>query len=123
MIQIGKHIRRERLRALDLPSLQHRRRRADIIQVFKVLVGIDRIDSKKLFALSDTNTRGHHLKLFKQGCRIDPRKYTFSRRVTDDWNALPDSVINVESLAEFKYQLDSHLEGDKFNNPFIAPSA
>ena len=34
----------ERLRALNLPSLEHRRRRGDMLQVYKILNGIDRLD-------------------------------------------------------------------------------
>ena len=113
-----------RLRKLNLPSLQHRRRKADIIQVFKIITGIDRIDSRSIFKLADSTTRGHDLKLVKTGCRIDPRKNTFSRRVTDDWNSLPEDIIHSESLAEFKIKLSSHWEEEMFRNPFdVAPSA
>jgi len=34
----------ERLQALGLPSLQFRRRRGDMIQVFKIMRGLDRLD-------------------------------------------------------------------------------
>jgi hypothetical protein len=34
----------ERLKALDLPSLEHRRRRGDLIQYFKIVNGINHVD-------------------------------------------------------------------------------
>ena len=34
----------ERLRALGLPSLEYRRERADVIQVYKILHDIDKVD-------------------------------------------------------------------------------
>ena len=41
----------ERLQALKLPSLDFRRRRGDIIQVFKIMNGLDRLDPEIFFSL------------------------------------------------------------------------
>ena len=57
----------ERLRALKLHSLEHRRRRGDMMQVFKILKGIDRLDPDQFFTMSaDSTTRGHGLKTFSR---------------------------------------------------------
>ena len=57
----------ERLRMLGLLSLEYRRDRADMIQVYKILHDIDNVDKNKLFTMSTyTATRGHSLKLFKK---------------------------------------------------------
>ena len=37
----------ERLKKLGLPTLEYRRQRADVLQVFKILQGIDNVDSDK----------------------------------------------------------------------------
>jgi hypothetical protein len=52
---------KQRLRALNLPTLDHRRQRGDMIQVFKLIHKIDDFDYEKLFKLSVTNheIRGH----------------------------------------------------------------
>ena len=39
----------ERLEELKLPSLEYRRKRADVIQTYKIMNNIDRIDGKKFF--------------------------------------------------------------------------
>ena len=39
----------DRMRELGLPSLQYRRTRADLIEVFKILNGIDNCDKSQLF--------------------------------------------------------------------------
>ena len=39
----------ERLRKLGLPTLEYRREREDMIQTYKILHGIDKIDKDKLF--------------------------------------------------------------------------
>ena len=48
----------ERLRELNLPTLEYRRRREDLIQMFKILHGIDDIDSSKFVTLNENTTRG-----------------------------------------------------------------
>ena len=45
-----KHLPYEEiLKVLKLPSLEHRRRRGDMIHVYKILAGIDRVDPEALF--------------------------------------------------------------------------
>ena len=46
----------ERLRELNLPRLEYRRRRGDLIQMFKILYGIDDIDSSKFVTLNENTT-------------------------------------------------------------------
>ena len=54
----------ERLRKLGLPTLEYRRQRADIIQVYKILNDIDKVDKNKLFSVITYNrTRGHPKKV------------------------------------------------------------
>jgi hypothetical protein len=54
----------ERLRTLGLPTLAYRRKRADMIQTFKICGGYDQIDPETLFRRSKSQrTRGHCLKL------------------------------------------------------------
>ena len=98
----------ERLRALGLPSLEYRRERADVIQVYKILHNIDKVDKNKLFTLSGyTATRGHSLKLFKRRSRLKIRANSFSNRVVDVWNSLPEQVVQAPSLYCFKSRLNN----------------
>ena len=56
----------ERLKRLGLPSLEYRRERADVVEVFKILNNIDLANKDKLFEMATyRTTRGHPLKLFK----------------------------------------------------------
>ena len=71
-----------RLTTLGLPTLQFRRDRADMLQVFKILKGYEDIDSSRFFTLSSTGLRGYSLKLFKERNRLLLRKQTFTQRVT-----------------------------------------
>ena len=53
----------ERLKALGLPSLEYRRERSDMIQVYKIMHGIDKVDKDRLFTMNQYKaTRGHSQK-------------------------------------------------------------
>jgi hypothetical protein len=71
--------------------------------------GFDDIDANKLFVRAGGYTRGHSLKLVKPGCRLDCRKFSFSRRVIDVWNGLPIEVINCNTVNGFKNKLDCFM--------------
>ena len=56
----------ERLAALQLPSLAHRRHRGDMILLYKTINNYFNSDFSTLYTYSDTTiTRGHQFKLFK----------------------------------------------------------
>ena len=61
----------ERLKALNLTTLTERRRRGDLIQFFKIVKGIERVDLNSKLNLmvenrNNMNTRGHNLRYVKQ---------------------------------------------------------
>ena len=98
-----------RLQRLKLTTLETRRLRGDLIEVFKIFSGLDNLNPEDFFALSNANTRGHSLKLFKGHFQSDLGKYKFSNRVIDEWNRLSDDIIRSSSLNMFKTKLDHHL--------------
>ena len=56
----------ERLRELNLSTLEYRRKRFDLIQVYKIVHKVDNIDMNMFFKFADNSgTRGHDLKLYK----------------------------------------------------------
>lgn len=111
---------KERLEALKLPSLHHRRRRGDLIQAFKILKGIDRIDPEVFFqAPGREGSRGHTMKLFKPRGRLEARRNVFSVRVVDDWNCLSETVVQARTLEVFKSRLDKWLEREQYDVPFM----
>jgi len=52
----------ERLEVVGLTTLESRRSRADLIEVFKILKGFEEIDENLFFKRHVSNTRGHSLK-------------------------------------------------------------
>lgn len=101
----------QRLVKLDMTTLETRWTRGDIIEVFKMFKGLDRISVNRFFVLSNTNTlRGHRLKLYKKQVRTNFGKYCFSNRVVNIWNALPEDAISSNTVATFKHKLDHYFK-------------
>ena len=74
----------ERLKSLTLRALTFRRISGDIIEVYKILSGINDVHSSLLLnscALSEIDTRGNKLRLTKLHCHYDLRKYSFTNIV------------------------------------------
>ena len=71
----------DRLQGLKLRSLEERRNRQDLIEVFKMAKGMTRIRLQELFMLEENTkgTRGHSLKLAKTRCTRDCWRYFFLR--------------------------------------------
>lgn len=98
----------ERLRKLGLPTLNYRRCRNDMIQVYKILNQIDSIPVEKFFKVSENSrTRGHKFKLVKGHNRTRHRACTFSQRVINPWNCLPSSCVESTSINSFKSSLNT----------------
>ncbi|MCG8045675.1 MAG: reverse transcriptase family protein [Candidatus Thiodiazotropha endolucinida] len=104
----------ERLRKLGLPTLEYRRERADLIQVYKILNNIDILDKDKLFTVVQRATRGHSFKLYKRRSRLVSRANCFSNRVINSWNSLPETVVCAPSVNAFKNRLNNHWRGHPY---------
>ena len=98
-----------RLRELNMFSLQRRYKRGDMIEVFKILTGLDNLKFDDLFELDVDGRRGHSKKLKVKSARLDVRKYSFSVRVVSLWNKLSEETVMSTSLATFKRLLDRDM--------------
>ena len=98
----------ERLRSLKLHSLVYRRRRGDMIQMYKFTHDQEDIGTNKLYQYAEGITRGHPLKVAKPRWNTKLRQNSFRNRVVNDWNNLPNEVVCAPSLNSFKSRLDTH---------------
>ena len=88
-----------RLKRLNLTTLEIRRIRGDLIEVYRILNGLEKINPDSLFTRSRyTNIRCHTMKLEKKHTHLDIRKYFFTQRVIDYWNALPQSSLLMQKI-------------------------
>ena len=88
-----------RLKKIGITSLEDRRLRGDMIEVYKLLMGKEQIDYKQFFRLADNHygVRKHEKKLSKDRSRLDTRKFFFSQRVVNSRNSLPAEVVQSPS--------------------------
>ena len=98
----------ERLKECGLTTLETRRLRGDQIEVFKILNGYENID-RNISLKKDSRTRGHKVKLVKDQCSLDIRKYSFSQKTINEWNKLSTDCITASSVNMFKNKVDKYL--------------
>jgi len=96
-----------RLEVLRLWTLEERRNRADLIEVYKMVHGLSSVPMSAFFQyVTNSCTRGHSWKLMKAHCRTDTRLYFFSSRVLNRWNSLSQETVVACSVNAFKRQLE-----------------
>ena len=98
----------KRLAKLRLPSLEHRRKRGDLIELYKYVHNIYQCENPKFQVNSNRITRGHSLRLEKGHHRLNLRGNYFTMRAINLWNDLPEEVASAPSVNAFKSRLDNH---------------
>lgn len=105
----------EKLKELNILSLELRRQQSDLVQTYKILHKIDRVDPKTWFetfgdtSLRPTRQSSYHLNLKRSRSSHDFRANFFSQRIVDTWNNLPVHVKQQPSLSLFKKNLHCYL--------------
>ena len=105
----------ERLKRINLPTLVHRRRRGDMIEVFKHFNSYDKSTLSPSFKPRDRPSRQHKLQLHQPHSNDGVRgiqKNSFYHRVAPMWNKLPKNVVEVKTIEDFKKALDKHWKDD-----------
>ena len=99
-----------RLRECRLPTLEHRRRRGDMIEAYKLTHELYQLAPPGIIKLASgrTATRGHPYKMQVTTASTNLGLNKFSRRIVKEWNNLPSAVVCAKSLNSFKSSLDVH---------------
>jgi hypothetical protein len=88
--------------------------KGDLIEVFKIMKGLEDVNKEIFFTMDKGCTRGHELELFKHNCRLDCRKYAFSNRIVNMWNSLPSNITACNTVHSFKRKIDVYLYSPGF---------
>ena len=113
----------QRLEKLKLPSLEYRRLRGDLIEVYKITHNIyDPISTNALFHMSNNqpNTRFNLNPYRLTKAHVNKKQFQmfFTNRVVDLWNNLPLNVVTSKSLNVFKNNVDSHFKEVMYTTNF-----
>ena len=111
----------EQLKSVGLTTLEERRERGDMIETFRTMNGLNRVDKKSWFkfrnpenaratrsTVSVTNNEQTERTdvLFMEHVRVDSRKQFFSVRVISKWNDIPDVIKKQKTVNAFKNRYD-----------------
>ena len=85
----------------------------DLVKVWKSFHCDVDVGLSSMFVLAnDDRLRGHSFKLRIVRCNLDARRQSFFLRVVNEWNNLPNYIVEKSSLESFKHALGDHL-GDR----------
>ena len=111
----------ERLKILDLTSVEERIRQGDLIETFKPVTGQVNVCASQFFERNqDSTTRGHQVKLKVKRAKTKART-KFSNRVVSAWNRLPQEVVLSKTTNEFKNRLDKFRTTMTLSSLFQVP--
>ncbi len=102
----------ERLERLGLEMLERRRERGDLIALYRIQEGLEKLDREDLVQHDVRETRGNSKKLKKGICRRDVKKFSFPYRSVAIWNGLKEETVCAKTIHEFKAKLDLERYGD-----------
>ena len=96
-----------RRKILSLPLLEERRRRGDLIEMYKITNSTGYVNFLEPLRFFDNMSRGRHNKrmhreLVKKRCRY----HYLTNRVVDDWNSLSQDAIDSLNKNTFKNKID-----------------
>ena len=93
-----------------MTTLETTRLRGDQIEVLQIENGHEDVDRNMFFKLKEgSRTRGYKVALVMEQCMSDMRKYSFSQRVINEWNTLPNDCVNASNVNMFKNRTDLYL--------------
>ena len=65
--------------------------------------------------MKTSHTRSNRFKIYKKYSRTSIRCFTFSQRIINDWNSLPNDVVTSPNVLTFKSKLDNFIYNQRFS--------
>ena len=101
----------DRLKELGLTTLEVRRKRGDLIQIYKIKNGIEKVDIN----IGGGNQGGYQGRRHNQQITrevmgsVPMRNYSLPNRNATAWNLLPSDVVGADDVNIFKSKIDRHI--------------
>ena len=96
----------------SLTILKVRRKRGDLIQLFKIMKKFEDVDIGIGMGnnMMGGGGRRHRFQILKERAASYPmRRFSLPNRNATTWNILPSDVVNAEKVNVFKSKLDEHM--------------
>ena len=108
----------ERLKELNLTTLELRRKRGDLIQIYKIFKNIDNVNINIGSVIQNRyHTRSHNYQIERDPFVNCPMRNNYlPNRSATTWNILPYDIVNAKSVNVFKAKLDEHLKSNRWRN-------
>ena len=116
-----------RLKRLNLPTLAFRRKRGDMIEIYKHFKTYDKSTLSSSFMPRQRISRKHQFQLHippTNDGKLGIQTNFFYNRVVKTWNDLPAIVVSADNTNTFKNRLDKYWENNslKFDFSSINPT-
>ena len=117
----------ERLRTLGLTTLEARRKRADLIQTYKIINRVEEVDinmgtgnNLRRGGVNPGRRHGHQIEVEKWG--YNPmRNNSLPNRTATTWNILPSEVVMADTTKVFKSRVDEHMRSQSWRRSIYNP--
>ena len=106
----------EKLNELDLFKLSERRKRGDLISMYKIMQRLYSVNSG-IFPVKECrySQRTNDRKVMITKAKTDIRKFFYSQRVAIPWNTLPKKIADSPNVDEFKRNYDHYVKNQCLN--------
>ena len=92
-----------------------------MIETYKIVTGkYEEHVAPALAKVSNYVTRRNDSRLMKSRAKYDLRKYSFTRRIVNIWNSLPNWVVSANTTNTFKNRLDRFWQNQEIIYDFKA---
>ena len=113
VIELRGMVYEERLKELGITSLETKRKRGDLLQIYKIMRGFERVEL-------DMHTRGpagvgrrHNKQIIRERHVNAPMRDNFLlNRNATTWNMLPSEIAEADTVNQFKARLDKHMASE-----------
>ena len=66
---------------------------------------MENVDREAFLTLDTRRTKGHSMRLKKDNCRRDIKKYSFPHRIVNKWKELSEAAVKAKTVHAFNEKL------------------
>ena len=104
---------KKRLEALDLTTIEERRQRRDLINMYKIIHDIDKCYKSNRFKIINNQVRSHCFKYHKEITKQQQRENFFFNKTANLWNFLPNKLVESPTVNSFKAGIDCWMSSNR----------